>query len=209
MQHLKKIEVIRTDLLNYESALSLQQEIHQRLLDHPNMHGFFIFTQHPSVITIGKRDYSASYEPAYPIVHTDRGGLITAHEPGQLVLYPILYLQKFALSPKSYVRFLEDILIELLASISIEARRISDLAGVWVEDKKIASIGIRIKQRISMHGLALNVSNTLETFKSITPCGIEGCQMTSVNQQATKTYTPQQLIDPLMEIIIKKLDSSI
>lgn len=120
-----------------------------------------------------------------PVVPAGRGGLITYHGPGQVVGYPILRLREFCAGPKPYVRMLEDVIIRSLRDWDLHGRRREGLPGVWVggdPPEKIASIGVRISQGITTHGFAVNVSNDLSPFALIDPCGIAGCQVTSVSR---------------------------
>src|SRR5690606_6881098 len=131
-------------------------------------------------------------------VKTERGGQITAHEPGQLVLYPILPLAQWGISARRYVNTLEQAVIQLLADYGVEARRDTEHPGVWVEANKICALGIRIKQRVSMHGLALNVTNALDIFSSIVPCGIHGRGVTSLNHVVGKTVILSDVMSQLL-----------
>jgi len=119
------------------------------------------------------------------IVPVNRGGAITFHGPGQIVLYPILKVADHASGPRVFVRLLEEVIIRLLAQWGIEGRRIDKKPGVWVmspHPEKIASIGIRIEQGVSLHGFALNVDPDLTPFDSIRPCGLADCRMTSMRK---------------------------
>ena len=123
------------------------------------------------------------------LVRVNRGGAVTFHGPGQIVLYPILKVTDYATGPRLFVRLLEEVIIQLLARWDIDGRRIDKKPGVWVtspQPAKIASIGIRIEQNISLHGFALNVDLDLTPFQYIHPCGLMDCRMTSM-QDLRKT----------------------
>jgi lipoyl(octanoyl) transferase len=118
-----------------------------------------------------------------PIIQSDRGGQVTYHGPGQLVCYPILDLSIFKKDLHAYLRFLEEVIIQTLIHYRIPAERREGLTGVWVGNSKIASLGIGVRKWVSFHGLALNISGDLSPFQKITPCGIHGVTMTSIEKE--------------------------
>ena len=137
-----------------------------------------LLLQHPSVITMGKSgkvhnvlDPQALQEKKIKVIFTDRGGDVTYHGPGQLVVYPILSLRLHGLSVPAYVWNLEEMVIRLLAPYGISAGRIEKLRGVWVGNEKIAALGVHLSNWVSKHGLALNVNTGLDPFNLINPCG--------------------------------------
>lgn len=176
--------------LPYERAWHLQRTYHAaRVAD--RCRDVLLLVEHPSVYTAGRTTQDHHWPgdaqllalTGIPIVRTERGGSITYHGPGQAVGYPILRLTDHCAGPKAYVRRLEDVLIATLAEWAIHGQRREGLPGVWVGDDqplKIASIGVRISQGVTMHGFALNVSLDLAPFSSIIPCGIAGCRVTSM-----------------------------
>ncbi len=129
--------------------------------------------EHEPVYTTGRRaiDNRKSEQLPAPLVHTDRGGETTFHGTGQLMLYPCIQLKKRNISPRAYVRLLEESCIELLRSMDVEAGRISDFPGVWIDEQKIAAIGLRIQHGVAYHGMALNIAVSPKWFKAINPCG--------------------------------------
>jgi len=127
------------------------------------------------------------------VVMINRGGQATYHGPGQLVGYPILDLRSHGQDLHLYLRTLEEILIEALSHYQITARRRESLTGVWVEDRKIASIGVGVRQWVSMHGFALNVCGDLTAFNHITPCGISGVEMTSVEKESGRKIIVEEV----------------
>lgn len=183
------VEIVVKDLgvLEYEKAWAIQRECHQDVLNRPER-AFVLVVEHPAVITLGRNKGDISLitsreilnERGIAVVQTDRGGDVTGHFPGQLVVYPILCLDLHRLSPKAYVHKLEQAMIETLGVLSIQARRDPINSGVWVGVEKIGAVGIRIKERVSMHGIALNVVNNLDYFHFFVPCGIKGRGVTSV-----------------------------
>ena len=142
--------------------------------------------EHEPVYTIGrKRDHSSlgSAQLPHPVQEINRGGQATFHGPGQLVGYFIFDLQKLTPDLHVFLRWIEEGLIGLLAGYGIAARRREGLTGVWVDDRKIASIGVGVRRWITMHGFGLNVGPDLTGFDAITPCGIQGVVMTSISRE--------------------------
>lgn len=150
-----------------------------------------LLLEHPHTFTIGRRgdDSEVLASPAHlemlgaTVIEVDRGGLATYHGPGQLVGYPILDLRLRGREVHSYLRNLEEALINALRETGIPAQRVPQKTGVWVADRKIASIGVRFSRWISSHGFALNVTTDLSYFSHIVPCGMPAVTMTSVAQE--------------------------
>ncbi len=183
------IQVYSLGVVSYQEGLSLQEKFHTACVEESHG-GVCLSCQHTPVLTLGKNAedrYITATTPALKaagieVVPTERGGQVTAHEPGQLVIYPILPLTRYCLSPKRYVCLLEETIIRLLADYGIKAQRDKEHPGVWVGSEKVCALGIRIKDRVSMHGLALNVNNDLSTFRVIVPCGIQDRGVTSLKK---------------------------
>ena len=140
------------------------------------------FTEHPPVFTLG---LNASREHVLaagdiPVVQIDRGGQVTYHGPGMLMIYPLIDLKRLGLGVRDLVTALEQSVIELTASYGIEARARPEAPGVYVADTKLASVGLRIRRGASYHGMALNVDVDLEPFLRINPCGYAGLAMTDL-----------------------------
>lgn len=181
-------------LLDYDDGYKLQRQLHLDVCEDAKQ-AHIIACEHPPTITLGKNanpdflqhDASFFQELGIHVHKIERGGEVTAHNPGQLVIYPILNVHHWRLSPKQYVDALEDAIIGTLKKFSISAQRVPGMPGVWVEDKKIAAIGIRIEKRVTLHGLALNVSNDLNIFSLFVPCGLVGRKVTSLAQISAKT----------------------
>ena len=196
-----RIEIQRSGLIVYEEALVLQRKIHSDVAQAiaPNT---LILLEHPSVYTAGKRT-SDSEKPTdgTPVIDVDRGGKITWHGPGQLVGYPIVKLAK----PTELVGFVREIeagLIKVCAEFGLATRRIDGRSGVWIRDsrgdRKIAAIGIRVAQGVSMHGFALNVNPELGAFNRIIPCGIDDAAVTSMAQELSREITVDE-VAPVVE----------
>jgi lipoate-protein ligase B len=175
----------RLGIVEYGEALCLQNRLTQAR-SKGEIADTLLLLQHPPVITLGKAGKAtnvlapgAIQEKNIHIFTTDRGGDVTYHGPGQLVVYPILNLQSHALGVSGYVWNLEEVIIRVLARCGIIGGRVDKLRGVWVGQEKIASLGVHLSNAISKHGLALNVNNDLAPFDLINPCGT-GRPMTSL-----------------------------
>jgi lipoyl(octanoyl) transferase len=172
--------------VDYAAALDLQQALAEarRRGDAPDT---VLLLEHDPVYTIGRTRDRSSLRDAeargLPVVETNRGGQATFHGPGQLVGYPILDLAGYGKDLHHYLRSLEDALVAACGAVGIAAGRREGLTGVWVGDRKIASIGVGVSRWISMHGFAINVAADLGGFGAITPCGIAGVEMTSVERE--------------------------
>jgi lipoate-protein ligase B len=173
----------------YEVALNLQRRLMQARAG-GKIGDVLLLLQHPSVFTIGRfRGGDDITVPPQTLVrdgiavfHTNRGGGITYHGPGQLVGYPILNLKENGLDVREYIRKLETAIIKLLLALGIQGHRVAEYPGVWVGEKKVCSIGIHVSHNITTHGFALNVTNDLRYFKYVRPCGLPGEVMTSVSE---------------------------
>lgn len=175
--------------LDYETAWALQRSlVEQRIAD--RCADTVLLMEHQPVFTIGRsgkdehwhHDLSRLTEAGYSVYRIERGGSVTYHGPGQLVVYPILRLASFCRGPKEYVRLLEEVVIRTLKEWGINGRRIERWPGVWVgeEPAKIAAIGVKIQRGVTMHGFALNVNLDLSPFRLVTPCGISECRVSSM-----------------------------
>ena len=139
--------------------------------------------QHPPVFTqgqAGKAEHVLNLGDT-PIVQSDRGGQVTYHGPGQVILYTLVPMQHFSLNVRDLVSLLEDTVISVLASYGVSSQACADAPGVYVGDRKIASLGLRIRHGVSYHGVAFNVSMDLEPFSRINPCGYQGLEMTQLS----------------------------
>jgi lipoic acid synthetase len=188
--------------VHYEEAYDLQRELRlARELD--CVPDYVLLLEHPHVYTLGRR-FRKEHMPFAPefyealgarIVETDRGGSITYHGPGQLVAYPIVKLAKPDVI--AYIRALEEAVILLLSDLGIEGSRNEANAGVWVGDKKICAVGVRVSRSVTMHGLALNVSTDLSFFSKIYPCGLANFGVTSIRAELGDAPPVAELAEPL------------
>ena len=154
-----------------------------------------LLLEHDPVYTIGRqRDRSSLGLAAlpHPVVEINRGGQATFHGPGQLVGYFIFDLQKLTPDLHLFLRWIEEGLIALLATYELPARRREGLTGVWIEDRKIASIGVGVRRWITMHGFGLNVGSDLSGYEAITPCGIAGVTMTSLSRELGREISVEE-----------------
>ncbi len=174
------------EAMQYQDAWNLQRDLHQRVVSR-EVPDTVLLLEHPSVYTAGRRT-EAFERPTdgTPVVDVDRGGKITWHGPGQLIGYPILHLPS-PMDVVSHVRRLEDVLIGICSDFELETARIKGRSGVWaldsVEDRKIAAIGVRVAQGVTMHGFALNCNNDLSWFDRIVPCGIRDAGVTTMSKE--------------------------
>jgi lipoyl(octanoyl) transferase len=177
--------------VDYQTGLRIQDE----KLDNCLREGAesVLLLEHEPVYTIGrlpdKSSLRAIDQLPYPVFETNRGGQATYHGPGQLVGYPILDLRVRGRDLHRYLRKLEDLLIDLLLEFGIKGQKVEGKTGVWVEDRKIASIGVGVRKWVTMHGFALNVASDLSGFLNIIPCGLSGVRMTSISSEAEEEVT--------------------
>ena len=195
--------------LSYAQGLDLQEELVAGKISGDGQ-DHLLLLEHDPVYTIGRnRDESSLGDEnnlPYPVHRTNRGGQATYHGPGQLVCYPILDLNLRGRDLHLYLRFLEEVIIDILAEHAVKARRRDGLTGVWVADRKIASIGIGVRRWITMHGFALNVAGELPGFDSITPCGLEGVMMTSLSRECGRETAVEIVAKIAAEVFVRKLE---
>lgn len=171
--------------MSYEEGLRLQEELVLKKIE-GDTNSYLLLLEHEPVYTIGRtRDVSSlgKEKLPYPLHQIGRGGQATYHGPGQLVAYPIIDLHLLSCDLHRYLRLLEEVIIKLLHLYKIEGVRREGMTGVWVNDKKIASLGVGVRKWIAFHGLALNVCGDLSPFEKITPCGLAGVSMTSIEKE--------------------------
>ena len=179
----------RTD---FAHALALQEQVVAQKRDDGALQDELLLLEHEPVYTIGRTPDRSSLLGAahlpHPLFSINRGGQATYHGPGQLIGYPIIDLRRCGQDLHKYLRWLEQFLIDLLGQYDIAANRRESLTGVWVEDRKIASIGVGVRHWITMHGFALNASGDLSPFDRIIPCGINNVAMTSMQKETGKVF---------------------
>ncbi len=209
-------------LHKYEQMWQFQRELHQSVVL-GNIPDTILLLEHESVYTAGRR--TEPFErpmDGTPVVDVDRGGKITWHGPGQLVGYPIVHLPA-ALDVIPHVRRLEEVLIKTCADFGLITQRIKGRSGVWVVgdgiDRKVAAIGVRVSQGVSMHGFALNCNNDLSWFDRIVPCGISDASVTTLSRELGReidvlTVAPiltnylHEIFDPLVSSDYQQVDAN-
>ncbi len=188
--------------LRYAAAWELQKVLLNARVEQ-EVPDVLLLVEHPPVYTIGRRggDEHLLVAPTFlksrgaEVVHTDRGGDITFHGPGQLVGYPILDLTEHRRDIHWYLRQLEESLIRTLADFGIRAGRQDGLTGVWIGDEKVAAIGVKVSRWVTMHGFALNVTTDLRYFDYIVPCGIHGKRVTSMERLLGRSLSLDEVAD--------------
>jgi lipoyl(octanoyl) transferase len=180
----------------FAEALDLQEQLVAERRTNHSLGDQLLLLEHDPVYTIGRTPNQTSLRGAahlpHPLFPINRGGQATYHGPGQLIGYPIIDLRSCGQDLHRYLRWLEELLIETLAEVGIPATTRAGLTGVWVEDRKIASIGVGVRHWITMHGFALNVCGDLSPFDQIVPCGIANVTMTSIEKE---TGVPHSVVD--------------
>lgn len=211
---IKELDVYILGIQKFDNCLKLQNRIHQLCVEN-KMKPCVLVVEHPPVITLGKNSnikhlltQESMLKKQKILLHTcNRGGEITAHMPGQLILYPILPMSFFDYSVRKFICFLELLVIKTLSKFGVNSYQDKQHPGIWVLNKKICAIGVRIKKRISMHGLALNISNSLDLYKHIIPCGIHERGVTSLNLNTKTPSTTKDVIPVLIKNLVYSLDN--
>ena len=199
----KKWLYVDIPLMAYEEARELQLEIVQARKHTTFDRNVVLFLEHPSVFTLGRRGERGHLKvteaflksKGVPIVHVERGGDITYHGHGQLVVYPIIYLGKEGLGVKEYVTGLEEVMIRSAGDFGIKSERDPRNRGVWIGNNKLGSIGIAIRHGISFHGFAFNVNLAMEPFTWINPCGLQEIGMTSLERELSGKMPMEEVRD--------------
>jgi lipoate-protein ligase B len=176
---------------SYEDCLALQREAARARIAGVLDQDLLLLVEHPPVVTLGRSSKEAHLlaspsllrERGVELFEVERGGDVTFHGPGQLVGYPIIDLKRHRQDLHWYLRQVEELLIRALATYGLSCRRSEGYTGVWIEDRKIASIGVHARDWVTWHGFALNVSTDLRFFDLIVPCGIQAVRMTSVREE--------------------------
>jgi lipoate-protein ligase B len=192
-----RANVIDLGLMAYQPCVKLQTEVLERVAA-GDTESTLLFVEHDPVLTLGaafhednlllsREEYA---ERGIAVEPTGRGGDVTYHGPGQLVIYPVFDVSLLGKDLHKWMRGLEETMILTLASFGIEGRRFPPNTGAWAGDAKIAAIGVKVRKWVSMHGIALNCDNDLAPFDLIVPCGIEGYGVTSLTTVLGRDVTP-------------------
>jgi lipoate-protein ligase B len=189
----------------YREALRLQRARRRAVLEGRARDTLWLL-EHPSVLTLGRRGGLDEEVPGLEVVATERGGLATWHGPGQLVGYLIADVGRLGHGVRSTVCGLEKGLIRWLADQGVRAHRRDGYPGVWVDDRKIASLGLHFRRGVSLHGFAINLCPDLSNFGRFTPCGIAGVQMTSLQAETSRTLAPVDAWENVATSVVRALD---
>ncbi len=201
---MRRCEVHRLHLVTYENGMKLQQKLVE-MRQRDEIDDQLLLLEHPPVITLGRGGDASNLLASQQVLlaegvrffETTRGGDITYHGPGQIVGYPILHLGEGRRDVRRYVTQLEDVLIRTVAEYGIAATRVEGRRGIWVGPDKIAAIGVRIARWVTSHGWALNVNTNLAHFQLITPCGLRGSGVTSIERETGRSVDLQEVREVL------------
>lgn len=216
---MQKIQFYNIGLKDYKEAWDFQEQLFQKVLQQkesndPNLMHHLIFCEHPHVYTLGKSgneqnlliNYVQLQTKNAQFIHTNRGGDITYHGPGQLVGYPILSLYHFGLGLKEYIHKLEEVIIRSIEQYGIKGERKNGATGVWLDVesghniRKICAIGVRSSHWVTMHGFALNINTDLSYFGHINPCGYTDKTVTSIEKETSRKAD----FDEVSRVVLKK-----
>lgn len=195
----------------YAQAYDVQCATHERVVA-GEIEGALLLVEHDPVITVGRRANAAKHIVAsadrlkqlgIDVIETNRGGDVTYHGPGQIVAYPIVSLKKLNMGVATYMRWLEQWVMDVLGVFDIEGQRDHCATGVWVGDAKICALGVRVRRNVTLHGIALNVTTDLSHFETIIPCGLAGRPVTSM-QRLLGDATPS--IDHVKRVVIEQFE---
>jgi lipoyl(octanoyl) transferase len=195
--------------MEFADALALQEEIVAKKRKDRSLGDELLLLEHEAVYTIGrtpdKSSLLGSAHLPHPLLAINRGGHATYHGPGQLMGYPIIDLRRCGQDLHRYLRWVEQLLIELLVDYGITASRRESLTGVWVGQRKIASIGVGVRHWITMHGFALNVCGDLSSFNHIIPCGINNVAMTSMEKETGGAFSVLDIARALEKLALDRI----
>jgi lipoyl(octanoyl) transferase len=192
-KEIRKLVYCDLGLIDYKEAWEVQKSVHQLRVENKIDDVLFLL-EHPHTYTLGKTankenlvgDKKYLDENKISVYDIDRGGDITYHGPGQIVGYPIISLTNWQQDSHKYLRALEDVIIKVCAEYDLTGSRVDKYTGVWLDERKICAIGIKISRWITMHGFAFNVNTDLKLFSGIIPCGISDKDVTSLNHELKK-----------------------
>jgi lipoate-protein ligase B len=194
-------------LMDYQQAWTLQQKLVCARVEKNIDRDMMLFLQHPAVFTLGRRGgrdnllVSEAYlqDAGIPVIQVERGGLITFHGPGQIVVYPIVNLHAGRIGVKDFVASMEEAMLQTAAAWGVAAVRNPVNSGIWVGSQKMGSIGIALRKGVSFHGLALNVNLDLAPFSWIQPCGLQGVGMTSMHKELGRELAMNEVLNVLKD----------
>lgn len=198
-------------LRDYNQTWDLQKKIHRLNLE-KKVGDVVLLLEHNHVYTLGKnanKNHILQSNHNIETVNIDRGGDVTYHGPGQLVGYPIIDLHNYKMSISWYLNVISKSIIDLLLNLDIKSEYRNDYVGIWVDDSKIAAIGVRLSKWITMHGFALNINTDLSYYSGLIPCGIFECGVTSIKEVLQNEYSVQEIAENYSKYFIKHLNEEI
>lgn len=201
----RKLVYCDLGLIDYKDAWDLQKSVHQLRVENKIDDVLFLL-EHPHTYTLGKTadkenlvsDKKYLDENKISVYDIDRGGDITYHGPGQIVGYPILSLTNWKQDTHKYLRAIEEVIIKVCSEYDLQGSRDDKYTGVWLDDRKICAIGIKVSRWITMHGFAFNVNTDLKLFNGIIPCGITGKDVTSLNHEFKKEISLSEVKEKII-----------
>lgn len=209
----RQLTYCNLDFINYKEAWDLQYHLHQQRVE-DDISDTLLLLEHPNTYTLGK---TASLENLIggkeflernniSVYNIDRGGDITYHGPGQIVGYPIIKLTEWFQDSHKYLRTLEQVIINVCNDYGLNVGRIDGYTGVWIEDRKIAAIGIKISRWVTMHGFAFNVNTNLDLFNGIIPCGISDKSVTSLRKELGEVISIEKVKEKLLHHFMREFN---
>lgn len=203
----KRCFCVDLGLIDYRTAWKLQTDLVEARINKTITSDIVLLLEHPPVFTLGRRGGSENLfvsrsdlkKSGISVIHVERGGNITYHGPGQLVVYFIMDLEAARVAVVEFVDALEEVMLQTVGFLGIKAERNPANRGIWVDNKKMGSIGIALRRGISFHGLALNVNLDLTPFSWIQPCGLQDVRMTSMKQELSKELSMNSVRKALKE----------
>jgi lipoyl(octanoyl) transferase len=197
-------------LIDYKEAWELQREIHSKRVS-GEVEDFLFLLEHPNTYTLGKTAHKENLigsdeylkKNRITVFDIDRGGDITYHGPGQIVGYPIINLNNWYKDTHKYLRAIEEVIIKTCREYGLDCVRNEKHTGVWIDDRKIAAIGIKVSRWVTMHGFAFNINTDLNLFDGIVPCGIQDKSVTSLKQELGNEIDVQEIKEKLVNNFLK------
>lgn len=202
----RELDYFDLGTIEYDKAWDLQRKTFE-LRRNGNIADTIYLLEHPNTYTLGKVTDKSNLisseeflkEKKISVFEIDRGGDITYHGPGQIVGYPIIDLKEWKEDTHQYLRGLEEVIILTCSDYGLNAGRVDKLTGVWIENRKIAAIGIKVSRWITMHGFAFNVNTDLSLFNGIIPCGIKDKEVTSLSKELSREITLNEVKEKLIK----------
>lgn len=203
---MKELTIRHLGRTRYADAHALQEELVRRRIA-GEMGDTLLLTEHERVVTLGRGSpRGAQGTTDLPVIEVERGGEATWHGPGQLVAYPILRLDDDQRDLHRYLRELEDVVIGVLADFGVSGGRVAGKTGVWIGPLKVCSLGVAVRRWVTWHGLALNVTNDLDDFRSFAPCGLDPGVMTRLADHVSKPVTMAEVERSLLSHFARVFD---